>query len=380
MDSPEPAPLPAHPVSHTGPGAFSAWGIPLMLSSADRPERDWGHQLHRAAAAGNAVRLRPGAFVKTSPWNKAFPRDRHLASALSIAMTSRRPPVFARETSLMLHRLPLNTIPREVKLRASSIGAAGTTRRPQPKASKRPLFAERRLAYPKAWADSPSAERPAAALILDGQIALRSEDLHMTLADSLPHMARSSAIMVADAVLSGRRLTDDGKHPIVATPMGSEELLGLANLCLTQRAAETFRQLASFASPLSESPGESLSRFCIDELGFQPPELQHQIRDAHGAPLGIVDFWWKELRLAGEFDGKKKYSGGASYSGKDVDSVIREEKLRAERIQEEGIRFVRWMWADLITPQLLADKLSRAGVPRAAAEDRRFNHSFPAAS
>lgn len=380
MDSPEPAPLPVHPISHPAPGAFTAWDIPLMLSSADRPEKDWGHQLHRAAAAGTAIRLRPGAFVQTSPWNKAFPRERHLASALSIAMTSRKPPVFARETALMLHRLPMNKIPRQVKLRASSVGAAGTTRRLQPKASSRPLFAERRLAYPKAWTDSPGADRAATSLVLDGQIVLRAEDLYLTLADSLPHMARGSAIMVADAVLSGRRLADDGKHPIVAAPVGNKEFLGLANLCLTQKAAVAFRQLAAFASPLSESPGESLSRFCIDDLGFQPPELQHQIRDAHGTRLGIVDFWWEELRLAGEFDGKKKYTGGDSYSGKDIDSVIREEKLRVERIQEEGIRFVRWMWADLTTPQLLAEKLSRAGVPRATAEHRRFKHSFPAAS
>lgn len=380
MDSPEPAPLPVHPISHPGPGAFTAWDIPLMLSSADRPERDWGHQLHRAAAAGTAIRLRPGAFVQTSHWNEAFPRERHLASALSIAMTSRKPPVFARETALMLHRLPMNTIPRQVKLRASSVGAAGTTRRLQPKASNRPLFAERRLVYPKAWTDSPGADRAAPSLILDGQIVLRAEDLHLTLADSLPRMARGSAIMVADAVLSGRRLADDGKHPIVAAPVGNKEFLGLANLCLTQKAAEAFRQLAAFASPLSESPGESLSRFCIDDLGFQPPELQHQIRDAHRTRLGIVDFWWEELGLAGEFDGKKKYTGGDSYSGKGIDGVIREEKLRVERIQEEGIRFVRWMWADLTTPQLLADKLSRAGVPRVTTEHRRFNHSFPAAS
>ncbi|MGM7669919.1 hypothetical protein [Microbacterium sp. A93] len=267
-----------------------------------------------------------------------------------------------------------------VKLRASSVGAAGTIQRLQPEASKRPLFEERRLVYPKAWADSTYADRPAASLLIDGEVALRVEDLQLALADGLPHMTPGSAIMVADAVLSGRRLADDGKHPFMATPMGSKEFLGLADLCLTQKARTAFRWIAGFASPLSESPGESLSRVCIDELGFHPPELQHKIHDAHGKLLGIVDFWWKELRLAGEFDGKRKYTGGASYSGRDIDDVIREEKLRMERIQEEGIRVVRWMWSDLTTPQRLAAKLVRVGVPRAVVGHQRFNHNHPARS
>ncbi|NUL47602.1 hypothetical protein F7P69_20705 [Cellulosimicrobium funkei] len=383
MDSREPAPppihpLPIHPVSHTGPGALTAWGIPLMLSSADRPEMDWGHQLHRSAATGTSIRLRPGAFVKATSWNSAFARERHLATALSIAMTSKRPPVFARETALMLHRLPLNGIPSVVKLRASSVGAAGTTRRLQPEASKPPLFSERRLVYPKSWADSTHAERPAVSLLIDGEVALRAEDLHLTLADALPHMTPGSAIMVADAVLSGRRLADGGQHPRMATPMGSEEFLGLADLCLTKKSTAAFRQIAQFASPLSESPGESLSRLSIEQLGFQTPELQHRIYDAQGQLLGIVDFWWEELQLAGEFDGKKKYTGGASYSGRSIEDVIREEKQRMERMQEEGIRFVRWMWSDLASVQRLAGKLIRAGVPRIPDEHRPFNHSLQA--
>ena len=50
--------------------------------------------------------------------------------------------------------------------------------------------------------------------------------------------------------------------------------------------------------------------------------------------------------------------------GRDVDPVILDEKLRSERIQEEGIRFVRWMWDDLTSPCRLEAKLLRAGVPR----------------
>lgn len=374
----EPTPAPTHPVSHTGPGEFTAWGIPLMLSSAERPEMDWGHRLHRSAAQGQAIRLRPGAFAEARSWNAAFPRERHLTSALSVAMTSRTPPVFARETALMLHRLPLREIPREVKLRASSIGAAGTVQRSQPAASKRPLFAERRLAHPTSWADRADAGRPSVPLLLDGDVVLRAENLGLVLADSLPNMTPRNAVVVADAVLSGRRLADDGKHPRMSPPLTRQEFLGLADLCLTQKARTAFRRIIEFASPLSESPGESLSRFTIDELGFRAPELQHRIHDAHGELLGVVDFWWKDLQLAGEFDGKRKYTGGASYSGRDIDSVIREEKLRMERIQEEGIRFVRWMWSDLTTPQRLTEKLARAGVPRDAPDHRRFSHMHPA--
>lgn len=377
MDSRAQALLPAHPVDHTGPGTFRAWNIPLMMSSADPADMDWAHRLHRSAANGTAVRLRPGAFVETASWNDAFPRERHLASALCIAMTSRKPPVFARETAFMLHRLPLSGVPAEVKLRASSIGAAGRTARSKPESSKRALFNERRLAYPKVWTASADADRPAASLLLDGEVVLQAEDLQLSLADGLPLMPFGSAVIVADAVLSGRRLSDDGKHPRTATPMSTKDFLGLSGLCLTKKATAAFERVAAFASPSSESPGESRSRVCLDALGFQPPELQHKIHDAHGTLLGVVDFWWKDLRLAGEFDGKRKYTGGASYSGRDIDDVIREEKRRMERIQEEGVRFVRWMWEDLTSPRRLMEKLTRAGVPRTTAGHRRFNHSHP---
>lgn len=381
MSSAHPTPLPPHPISHTGPGTFRAWEIPLMLSAAKPPStEDWGHRLHRAAAAGTAIRLRPGAFVTTKPWNAAFPLARHLATALSIAMTSRTPPVFARDTALLLHRLPLRHVPPTVALRASSIGAAGTTVRTKPDASQRDLFHEHRLAHPTAWRDTAAADLLPAPFFLDGEVVFRAEDLRLALPDSLPRMDFGGAVMAADAMMSGRRRADDGTFPCTADPLTSHQLLDLAEHCLTKRATAAFRRIVEFASPLSESPGESLSRVRIHELGFQPPELQHEIRDAQGRPLGIVDFWWEELQLAGEFDGKKKYTGDDSYSGRSTDEVIREEKQRVERIQEQGVRFVRWMWSDLTTPRRLAEKLARVGVPRATTTHRRFLHSDPAPS
>ncbi|VXC12592.1 hypothetical protein CITRIK5_70799 [Citricoccus sp. K5] len=217
---------------------------------------------------------------------------------------------------------------------------------------------------PRAWRDL-SAEQlhPFRQRLLSGT-SLVLENLRLCLSDTLPRLPWEDAIVVADALLSGLRNSPTTMPAVVATPWTAQDLISLANTNSTQKAAHRLRQISAFASTLSGSPGESWSRVVIDRLGFEPPELQHQVRTADGRLLGILDFWWKGLRLAGEFDGKRKYAGGNSYSGRDVDPVILEEKLRSERIQEEGVRFVRWMWDDLTSPRQLEAKLLRAGVPR----------------
>ena len=61
-----------------------------------------------------------------------------------------------------------------------------------------------------------------------------------------------------------------------------------------------------FADPRSGSPGESYSRGLMFVAGFQPPELQYEIRDSAGL-VGYSDYYWESVRLAGEFDGVEKY-------------------------------------------------------------------------
>ena len=61
------------------------------------------------------------------------------------------------------------------------------------------------------------------------------------------------------------------------------------------------------ASPLSDSPGESVSRVQFLRYGVPQPEQQFHLVDHTGELVGIADFYWKEYRHLGEFDGKAKY-------------------------------------------------------------------------
>lgn len=352
------------PLEATSPQNVTAWGIPLRRTTEDGVPTDDAPMVFRKARAGELIRVRPGVFAPAEPWNKASRDDRFGASATALALTSRTDPVFCRETALLLYGLPLVNRPAVLTLRASSTSVAGSVKRSKPKGAAWPLFDERRISMPRAWSDLSAAQQhPSRQRLFPGS-SLVLEDLRLCLADTLPRLPWEDAIVVADALLSGLRNSPTNMPAVVATPWTAQDLISMADKSSTQKAAHRLRRIADFASPLSGSPGESWSRVVIEQLGFEPPELQHHVRTADGQLLGILDFWWKGLRLSGEFDGKRKYAGGNSYSGRDVDPVILDEKLRSERIQEEGVRFVRWMWDDLTSPRRLEAKLLRAGVPR----------------
>ena len=99
----------------------------------------------------------------------------------------------------------------------------------------------------------------------------------------------------------------------------------------------------------------------IDALGFAPPELQAELRDASG--LMRVDFLWRTERIVLEFDGRVKYEAGSAGTSSASDVVWR-EKLREDRIRRMGFGVVRVVWADLMRPDALRARLAAAGIPR----------------
>jgi len=119
------------------------------------------------------------------------------------------------------------------------------------------------------------------------------------------------------------------------------------------------------ADALAESPGESLSRVVMVEIGVPLPELQREFWDRWGL-IGRVDFWWPELGVVGEFDGLTKYLELARRSGRSLDQVKIDEKKREDRIRAlpEVRGFARWDWATANDPSRLAAVLADAGVAR----------------
>jgi len=104
----------------------------------------------------------------------------------------------------------------------------------------------------------------------------------------------------------------------------------------------------AFADGRSESVGESRSRVAIHRAGLEPPTPQWAVLGVTGRLVGRVDFGWPPLRAVGEFDGCAKY-GRFLGPGQAPADVVIAEKLREDRLRDEGLRVVRWTWSELDT-------------------------------
>lgn len=159
--------------------------------------------------------------------------------------------------------------------------------------------------------------------------------------------------MLADAALN-RRLVEP------------EEIDEVLRRCRTwpgyARAVRALAQVDSRAG----SPLESISRLRMTSLGIPEPCLQPVIIDLRGRFLARADFWWPDLGVAGEADGRLKYENDALWA----------EKQRQERLEEAGITVVRWGWQEatrgggqvmagrLRSAFARARQLQTAGLPR----------------
>ena len=104
----------------------------------------------------------------------------------------------------------------------------------------------------------------------------------------------------------------------------------------------------------ADSVGESLSRARIHELGFAEPELQVAVETA--GHRYVVDFFWPEANIIGEFDGRAKYSRDDFTAGSPPEEVVWREKKREdalrrllERVWSAGPGRRRWTespWAE----------------------------------
>jgi hypothetical protein len=119
------------------------------------------------------------------------------------------------------------------------------------------------------------------------------------------------------------------------------------------------RRVVEFLDGRSESGGESVSRLWLMEEGLPAPEPQFEIFGTDGRFVARVDFYWKDQKTVGEFDGKLKYSQLLKL-GQRIEDVIFEEKLREDALRDLGLQVVRWIWDDLYRPAILRERVLRA--------------------
>lgn len=363
--------------------------FPLRLEQAAR-RSDGGHtgtELSRLVMQGKRLRLRPGVYITPEQWLASPPWIRHQAATAATALESSRA-VFCRETALILHGLPLLAAPDRVHVRAETQGSArrvpaqpltGKLSRsgierllfrytPASERDLEPLPVQRfeharmdgrtrpqmREALARGEAVLPTVTVDAAVLPVAPGPATGYcvEPLEFTVIDTLSRTSPERAVVTLDAAL--RELNSACLDPKEALRNMERHLPSLA-------ARRRWGTVLSFADARAESPGESLSRWRIAELGFLPPDLQAELHLDVG--MARVDFIWEEAGVVGEFDGKVKYMDPELLQGGSTSQVVYQEKLREDAIRRSGRMMVRWGWDELRRPERLRGRLKQAGVP-----------------
>ncbi|MGM7667109.1 hypothetical protein [Microbacterium sp. A93] len=347
---------------------------PLLISCRNPEKGRSASTWRRAVDRGDALRLAPGVYCHTGSWFRHAPWDRYLISTVAHALSRQEPVVFRGLTALLIRGLPTADVPAHLEVRAGSAGRAGVVRptKPYRDGTQRMKVYLRHLdstgqefsgSFPvqpgvrRRWTRRQDTREPESVLVRlsDGTEVgtVLCAPLHQALADVLIHEPLQVSAVPADAV-KRHHSAWAGTFTDLAEPL------------VTSQAGQYRLETAwSFADGRAESPGESLSRAAVHELGFVVPEPQRNLYDG-SRWIARVDHWWEEIGLAGEFDGKSKYSEALRKPGDSWQDVLVREKEREDAIRRTGAGVMRWLWKDLRDHRRFERLLVHHGVPRRA--------------
>lgn len=294
---------------------------------------------------GELTRVRNGVYVRTQHWASMPWWDQYRIHVEAAVSKGRSPRVLVWQSAAVIWGMPVVGKSTEVQLLAAE-GCHGLRR-----AGMR--WHASKLLEPLETVDGYA-------------VTSRAQ----TAVDVAGHLPFEHAVPVLDHVLR-----PDRKRNLPA--LARSHLHALADQLPTKAKSLRAHRVIDFADPRAQLPGESLSRALMYLFHFPAPELQYAFHDTDGRTVGITDFYWKEKRLVGEFDGTAKYSNGEYLKGQTpVDRVVAEKK-REDRIRACGVHFVRWTWDAAWQPEShrpsgLVKLLLNAGL-----KQDRWNNRWP---
>ena len=185
---------------------------------------------------------------------------------------------------------------------------------------------------------------------------IRVTSFERTLFDCMRTASFKRSIALADWVL---RMTDASRGYYI-----NAFLLMGRNLDGTWRAIRAMR----YADARSESPGESMARAAMIELGFCLPDLQVELpQPLDPSKLYRTDFAWQlpdGTCVLGEFDGMVKYRQHQTGSSGVSMRAISDERKREASLSLYGMPIVRLTYADIMNSKKLSSILSAYRIPR----------------
>ena len=287
----------------------------------------------RAHDEGQLVRLRRGAYADAADWQKRGDGERYDLRIAAVLATRRGDVVLSHHSAARVWGLPLiDPWPAAVHI-------------------TEPLHSPRRTKNGVRVHRTPLT--PAGVQQISGVLVT---SLPRTLID----LARDASFRDAVTAIDFARSRAGGRCP-------EEALRGELDAHQMKASVKAARAIG-FSTDLSMSPLESLSRVVMAELGFPAPVLQKAVRTPSGTRL--IDFWWEAERIAGECDGRIKYTDDRYTAGRTAAEVVWDEKLRENELRELGMRMVRWTWRDCFEPERLAARLRMAGLIQAKSTPR----------
>ena len=306
--------------------AYSAYGLVL---SSDRQRTGLGEAVYqKAARRGELIRIRRGAYCESSHWAGLSPRQRYLLRIRATVLASARLLVLCGFSAAAVWDMPtLDGWPSQVHV----LGEQATGGRSKNGVTRHPF----------AGTVQHIEERDN--LVVTG-IARTALDVAMAL-EFAPAVAtldwalwRRNALRVSVDEVRGELLRLDPRY----RKSHADAVLG-------------------FATDLSDSFGESMTRAVIHELGYPAPELQVRFHDAKGNM--DTDYFWRSDRRVGEFDGFAKYMR-PQYGQKDLTpgEIVWREKKREDRLRRQCDGVIRITWEDTRNPRQLDELLRESGL------------------
>ncbi len=303
----------------------------LVLAS-DAARVGLQHELRREFNHQTLVRLRRGVYVLAAEWEALGADERYLRRIHAHAAMAEQPVVYSHVSAAALWGLPIvGAWPAEIHV---SVAAAAGGR------SRHGVVRH-----------------------------TQDHDLDVTVHDGLRVTSvAATAVTLARVLRFGQAVAVMDKA--IHEPRDGQSLTTRAELdrALAQLGRipgrTAARRVLEFASPLSGSPGESISRAGIFMLGFLLPELQVPHWDRDGL-IGFTDFFWRGVGSVGEFDGLGKYLREEFTGGRSTADVVIAEKIREDRLRALGFGVIRWDWPVARDLSALGDLLARNGIPRA---------------
>ena len=307
---------------------FAAEQEHRCLTAADRRLT---RNLQRAAKLGLAVRPLQGVYALRAWWDTQNPRERAASVVRGLALM--HPSwVFAGPSAAVLQGLSTSSLDlTHIYVSDSSASSSRSTD------DIVRIFVEH---------DEPA--------LVDG-VCVTS--LIRTAFDCMRMQGFRRALAVADSALR-------------VSGLSRNQLLSLLNDRFTgYRRIGFVRSVAGFADGLSQNGGESMARAAIIELGYQIPELQAKVTDPIDGTTYFADYLWRlggHDMVAGELDGREKYTNPQMTDGRSMVDVLADERLRESRISARSIRVMRFSYRESQDDARFSSILDAFGIPKRA--------------